>query len=177
MCSVDFFLACLAILFPPVSVWIKRGICSADSFINLALCMLGFIPGLLHAWYIIAKYPDNHGGYAALEVENGARYPNFYYYAPGAPGAPGQQQQYPQQFPGAPGAPSYATFQAPYQSHPGTPAPPQQQQHHQQQGQQYPHGQGQGSAAAGPSSGAGEQQGLPSYAEVVKGDFKVQTQD
>ena len=36
----------------------KRGLCSADSIINLLLCCLGFIPGLLHSWYIIAKYPD-----------------------------------------------------------------------------------------------------------------------
>lgn len=36
----------------------KRGLCSADSIINILLCCLGFIPGLLHAWYIIAKFPD-----------------------------------------------------------------------------------------------------------------------
>lgn len=32
------------------TVWIKRGICSADSLINIALCCLGYLPGLLHAW-------------------------------------------------------------------------------------------------------------------------------
>jgi hypothetical protein len=32
------------------TVWIKRGICTADSLINIALCCLGYIPGLLHAW-------------------------------------------------------------------------------------------------------------------------------
>jgi hypothetical protein len=31
-------------------VWVKRGICSADSFINIALCCLGYLPGLIHAW-------------------------------------------------------------------------------------------------------------------------------
>jgi uncharacterized membrane protein YqaE (UPF0057 family) len=46
-CSADIILILLAILFPPLPVWIKRGICSADSLINIALCMLGFIPGLL----------------------------------------------------------------------------------------------------------------------------------
>lgn len=51
MCSSDIFLALLALLFPPIAVWIKRGICSADSVINLALCCLGFVPGLIHAWY------------------------------------------------------------------------------------------------------------------------------
>jgi uncharacterized membrane protein YqaE (UPF0057 family) len=39
-------------------VWVKRGICSADSIINICLCVLGFLPGLLHAWYIIAKHPE-----------------------------------------------------------------------------------------------------------------------
>ncbi|KIN00368.1 hypothetical protein OIDMADRAFT_19492 [Oidiodendron maius Zn] len=58
MCSSDLFLGLIAILFPPIAVWVKRGICSADSLINICLCMLGFIPGLLHAWYIIAKYPE-----------------------------------------------------------------------------------------------------------------------
>jgi uncharacterized membrane protein YqaE (UPF0057 family) len=56
---------------------VKRGICSADSVINILLCVLGYvsglqpllqqvcvsnsspqIPGLIHAWYIIASYPD-----------------------------------------------------------------------------------------------------------------------
>ncbi|KAL9104623.1 MAG: hypothetical protein Q9187_008880, partial [Circinaria calcarea] len=35
-----------------------RSLCSFDSLLNLLLCMLGYLPGLLHAWYIIAKYPD-----------------------------------------------------------------------------------------------------------------------
>lgn len=39
-------------------MWIKRGICTADSVINFALLLLGYIPGLIHAWYIIVQYPD-----------------------------------------------------------------------------------------------------------------------
>ncbi|KAI5289335.1 hypothetical protein KEM54_004049 [Ascosphaera aggregata] len=58
-CSPDCLLAFLAVLFPPVAVWVKVGICSADSFINIALCCLGYIPGLVHAWYIIFKYPED----------------------------------------------------------------------------------------------------------------------
>lgn len=50
--SADVFLVLLAILFPPLPVWIKRGICSADSLINIALCMLGFIPGLLVRFFL-----------------------------------------------------------------------------------------------------------------------------
>ncbi|KAF8445474.1 hypothetical protein BGX38DRAFT_1194741 [Terfezia claveryi] len=43
MCSTDSFLALLAVLFPPLAVWVKRGICSADSLINFALCCLGYV--------------------------------------------------------------------------------------------------------------------------------------
>ncbi|KAK9462419.1 uncharacterized protein V1516DRAFT_153409 [Lipomyces oligophaga] len=57
-CSVDVLLVLIAIVFPPFPVWVKRGICSADSLINIALCMLGFFPGLLHSWYIISRYPE-----------------------------------------------------------------------------------------------------------------------
>lgn len=38
MCGSDIFLGLLAILFPPLAVWVKRGICSVDSLINIALC-------------------------------------------------------------------------------------------------------------------------------------------
>ncbi|QIW99177.1 hypothetical protein AMS68_004695 [Peltaster fructicola] len=70
MCGGDCLLAILAIIFPPIAVWVKRGICSADSFINIALCFLGFLPGLIHAWYIISvtpeptyeQIPDTEGG-------------------------------------------------------------------------------------------------------------------
>ncbi|CAK7222561.1 hypothetical protein SCUCBS95973_004883 [Sporothrix curviconia] len=58
MCSSDIFLGLLALLFPPLPVWVKRGLCSADSVINILLCVLGYIPGLIHAWYIIAKFPE-----------------------------------------------------------------------------------------------------------------------
>ncbi|KAF6229108.1 hypothetical protein HO133_007222 [Letharia lupina] len=58
MCSGDICLGLLAILFPPIAVWIKSGICTADSLINILLCTLGYLPGLLHAWYIISLYPE-----------------------------------------------------------------------------------------------------------------------
>lgn len=54
----DIFLCLLALLFPPLAVWVKRGLCSADSVINLLLCVLGYFPGLFHAWYIIMKFPE-----------------------------------------------------------------------------------------------------------------------
>ncbi|KAF5318451.1 hypothetical protein D9619_010730 [Psilocybe cf. subviscida] len=50
----DVFLYFLAILLPPVSVFLKRG-CAADFWINVLLCILGWLPGVIHAWYIISK--------------------------------------------------------------------------------------------------------------------------
>ncbi|KIL59955.1 hypothetical protein M378DRAFT_26766 [Amanita muscaria Koide BX008] len=44
----------LALFIPPLAVFLKRGI-SSDFWINILLWILGWIPGVLHAWYIIAK--------------------------------------------------------------------------------------------------------------------------
>jgi uncharacterized membrane protein YqaE (UPF0057 family) len=46
MCGSDIFLGLIAILFPPIAVWVKRGICSADSLINIALCCASTLPTL-----------------------------------------------------------------------------------------------------------------------------------
>lgn len=56
-CLSDICLVIISVLFPPLPVWIRRGICSCDSLINILLCILGYFPGLIHSWYIIAKYP------------------------------------------------------------------------------------------------------------------------
>lgn len=56
-CLSDICLVIISVLFPPLPVWIRRGICSVDSLINILLCILGYFPGLIHSWYIIAKYP------------------------------------------------------------------------------------------------------------------------
>ncbi|KAI0390863.1 plasma membrane proteolipid 3 [Xylariaceae sp. FL0594] len=44
-----------AIILPPLGVFLERG-CGADFFINLLLTILGYIPGIIHALYIILKY-------------------------------------------------------------------------------------------------------------------------
>ncbi|KUI55632.1 Plasma membrane proteolipid 3 [Cytospora mali] len=45
----------VAIFLPPLAVFFKRG-CGADFIINIGLTILGWLPGLLHAWWIISKY-------------------------------------------------------------------------------------------------------------------------
>ncbi|CAP72782.1 uncharacterized protein PODANS_2_2110 [Podospora anserina S mat+] len=44
-----------AVLLPPLGVFLERG-CGADLLINLLLTILGYIPGIVHALYIICKY-------------------------------------------------------------------------------------------------------------------------
>ncbi|EJP62462.1 hypothetical protein ACQRIT_000281 [Beauveria bassiana] len=45
----------LAIILPPIGVLLERG-CGADLCINICLTILGYIPGIIHALYIILKY-------------------------------------------------------------------------------------------------------------------------
>ncbi|RAL14461.1 putative stress response RCI peptide [Aspergillus homomorphus CBS 101889] len=156
MCGSDIFLAILAIFFPPVAVWIKRGICTADSIINLALCCLAYIPGLLHAWYIILKYPEpdyddpnyepipHHRG----DAENGRV---TYYYVSHQP------MQHPSQR-------DYGTMPSQPSQAPNAQSQQQQQQHHH-------HEQVQGGSS---SRDHADSRPPPTYAEAVKGDNKVQ---
>ncbi|OJD30226.1 carbonyl reductase [Diplodia corticola] len=50
----DVLLYFLAIFVPPVPVFIKRG-CGADFLINICLSILGWIPGVLHACWVISR--------------------------------------------------------------------------------------------------------------------------
>ncbi|KAI1746328.1 hypothetical protein F4680DRAFT_401080 [Xylaria scruposa] len=50
-------LVLITILFPPVGVAIVSG-CGADLFINIALTILGYFPGHIHAFYIEYVYYD-----------------------------------------------------------------------------------------------------------------------
>ncbi|ONH68132.1 Plasma membrane proteolipid 31 [Cyberlindnera fabianii] len=66
-CCCDCILVLIALVFPPFPVWVKCGLCSAESLINIALCFLGYLPGVIHSFYIIAKYPVQ---YVVLDVES-----------------------------------------------------------------------------------------------------------
>ncbi|KAI0693274.1 hypothetical protein BC835DRAFT_1416013 [Cytidiella melzeri] len=44
-----------AIILPPVGVFLERG-CNVDFLINILLTVLGYLPGIIHALYIILKY-------------------------------------------------------------------------------------------------------------------------
>ncbi|POS78712.1 hypothetical protein DHEL01_v202896 [Diaporthe helianthi] len=151
MCSSDIFLGFLAILFPPLPVWVKCGICSADSVINILLCVLGFLPGLLHAWYIIAKFPEpDYGDYERVRDSEHGRVA----YIVVSQDDDGHRSQRPrgqgkQPKPARQGNMSYGTSQGGGNSQAGS------------------------SSAPPPSS---DDQPPPSYAQVVMGDNKIQDQ-
>ncbi|KAK7906098.1 hypothetical protein LTR67_000824 [Exophiala xenobiotica] len=164
----DLFLGVLAVLFPPIAVWIKSGICSCDSLINILLCLLGYVPGLIHAWYIIARNPERDHDYEAIQDAEGGRV--TYYYIRHEPnrrdyGTQQQQRQGQGHNRPAPLPPKPQDHPAQISNGSGQesnrPAPP-------------PPGQ-----AQGPSVGAGtEEPGAPpSYSEVVRGDNKIQSQN
>ncbi|ORX94439.1 plasma membrane proteolipid 3 [Basidiobolus meristosporus CBS 931.73] len=52
----DIFKFFFAVIFPPLGVLLERGPCHCDLLINIALTLLGYIPGVIHAFYIILKY-------------------------------------------------------------------------------------------------------------------------
>ncbi|KAK3075222.1 hypothetical protein LTR53_001678 [Teratosphaeriaceae sp. CCFEE 6253] len=150
MCGSDIFLGLIAVLFPPFAVWVKRGICSGDSLINIALCCLGFLPGLLHAWYIIAITPDpTYDELAQQDPERAGNGGVTYYVV---------QQDQPQYAP-KPGRPvgGYGTVSA-------TP------------NAQFPQPQGQQGFVQPPSSSTAPngEEVPPSYQQAVQGDHKVQ---
>lgn len=54
ICSVsDCILYVVAVIFPPIAVLLRSGFCSSDLLLNILLTMLGFFPGLVHAFYYI----------------------------------------------------------------------------------------------------------------------------
>ena len=44
----------LAILLPPVAVFLKKG-AGKDLIINIVLCLLFFLPGVIHAVWLVTK--------------------------------------------------------------------------------------------------------------------------
>jgi uncharacterized membrane protein YqaE (UPF0057 family) len=51
---VDLVRILIAILLPPLAVFLKVGFAGAF-WLNILLTLLGYIPGIVHAVYIIAK--------------------------------------------------------------------------------------------------------------------------
>lgn len=52
---MDLLRIILAILLPPLGVFLQVGL-GKHFWINIVLTLLGFIPGIIHAVWVIAKY-------------------------------------------------------------------------------------------------------------------------
>ncbi|CAN5597306.1 MAG: YqaE/Pmp3 family membrane protein [Rubrobacter sp.] len=52
---MDLLRIILAILLPPLGVFLQVGI-GKHFWINIVLTILGFVPGIIHAVWVIAKY-------------------------------------------------------------------------------------------------------------------------
>ena len=53
--QVDFWRILVAILLPPLGVFLQVGL-GKQFWINVLLTILGYIPGIVHAVWVIAKY-------------------------------------------------------------------------------------------------------------------------
>jgi uncharacterized membrane protein YqaE (UPF0057 family) len=47
-----------AVFFPPIAVGMERG-CGCDLLINILLTLLAFIPGIIHAFWIVLQNDSN----------------------------------------------------------------------------------------------------------------------
>jgi len=62
-------LVLVTIFLPPVGVFIVAGGCGADLLINIGLCLLGYIPGHIHAFYLEYAYFDNKKGRGSTRAD------------------------------------------------------------------------------------------------------------
>ncbi|KAL1304376.1 hypothetical protein AAFC00_003379 [Neodothiora populina] len=56
-CLIGCCLALLAVVAPPIPVLFRRGV-GSSLLLCCLLCVLGWIPGVFYAWYVIARSPD-----------------------------------------------------------------------------------------------------------------------
>lgn len=47
----------ITLLLPPVAVAIKYGVASSTFLINLLLTLLGWLPGVIHGFWVQSKHP------------------------------------------------------------------------------------------------------------------------
>ncbi|XP_006463865.1 hypothetical protein AGABI2DRAFT_194553 [Agaricus bisporus var. bisporus H97] len=97
----DVVLILVAIIFPPAAALIITG-CSCDFLINVLLTCLGYLPGHIHAFWLIYKKMQaeerfGHDGYRY--IGSGHYEPLYNNAAPPIPYPQQQQQPMPQQAP------------------------------------------------------------------------------
>ncbi|KAF5380160.1 hypothetical protein D9615_006129 [Tricholomella constricta] len=86
----DVILILVAILFPPAAAAIVTG-CSCDLLINICLTILGYLPGHIHAFWLIYKKiqaEERYGDGGFQYVGNGQYEPLYHGIAQPQPQAP-----------------------------------------------------------------------------------------
>lgn len=58
MTGYDICSTIAAILLPPLGVFMKRGLHS-QFWLNVLLTLLGYLPGVVHALFVVARYRDH----------------------------------------------------------------------------------------------------------------------
>ena len=120
------------------------------------------LPGLIHAWYIIARFPDDYDEYqGGVPREDGGESGRVTYVF--VQPAPHQQ-------------PSARRQQQPNKPQPSHPQQPLQGSHV-NYGTANANSAGPSTQNAGEGPSDGSANPPPTYAEAVKGDYKIQTQD
>lgn len=54
--QADILLLVLAVFLPPLVAFLKRG-CGSQLLLNILLDFLGWVPGVIHAWYLVIATP------------------------------------------------------------------------------------------------------------------------
>lgn len=68
----DIIALLVSIMLPPLGVVMKRGF-NVDFWINIILTLLGWLPGLFHAFYVIFKYRDESNSGEGRPIFGGTR--------------------------------------------------------------------------------------------------------
>lgn len=56
--QADILLLILAVFLPPLVAFLKRG-CGSQLLLNILLDFLGWVPGVIHAWYLVIATPES----------------------------------------------------------------------------------------------------------------------
>ncbi|KAF9446583.1 UPF0057-domain-containing protein [Macrolepiota fuliginosa MF-IS2] len=93
----DVLLVIVAIIFPPAAVFITNG-CGCDLLINVLLTILGYIPGHIHAFWLIYRrmQAEERYGMGGFQYVGSGHYEPIYQSGPPSQGPHGQPMPQPQ---------------------------------------------------------------------------------
>jgi len=72
----------LAILLPPLGVFLHTGKCGFQTCLNIILTILGYVPGIIHALIVICCTPSYHEHEVVVVTQPAYAYPPGAYQQP-----------------------------------------------------------------------------------------------